>query len=399
MKRFDNLFDEICSIENLRLADKKARKGKKNKAEIAKFDRNREENLLKLREALLNGTYKTSKYHIFKIYEPKERIIYKLPYYPDRIVHHAIMNVLEPIWVNQFPPNTYSCIKDRGILAVRNDLSKALAKYPSKTKYCLKMDITKFYPSIDHEILKKVVRYKIKDERLLELLDEIIDSAPGVPIGNYLSQFFANLYLVKFDYWLIEAMRQKFYYRYADDIVILGDSKEFLHTLRIKIQDYLWENFKLKTKSNWQIFPIDKRGIDFVGYRFYHTHILIRKSIKYRIYRTINKYKYKRLSLDNLRKVLQAYFGWLKYCNSKNLLAKIEKLTGIHYSNWIGRLCKITTVRHKFIYIVEVVNYSKYFRIHFIYNRQSMETRSTSTTLYRNLNPVQSNNILNLCYR
>lgn len=134
-----------------------------------------------------NETYKTSEYNTYKIYEPKERIIFRLPYYPDRITHHAIMNVMEPIWTKIFTRDTYSCIKDRGIYALVGKLKKDLRKDPEGTKYCAKMDIKKFYPSITHSILKEIIRKKIKDKSLLKLLDEIIDSAEGVPIGNYLS--------------------------------------------------------------------------------------------------------------------------------------------------------------------------------------------------------------------
>ena len=114
MKRIGNLYEKICSIENLQLADEKARKGKLRTYGVIEHDKNREANLLKLRETLLNGTFHTSKYDVFTIYEPKEREIYRLPYFPDRILHHAIMNVLEPIWVSTFTADTYSCIKNRG---------------------------------------------------------------------------------------------------------------------------------------------------------------------------------------------------------------------------------------------------------------------------------------------
>ena len=162
---------------------------------------------------------------MFKILRTKRREIYQLPYFPDRITHHAIMNILEPIWVSVFTSDTYSCIKNRGIHAAAKRLKRELKLDPEGTKYCLKIDVRKFYPSIDHEILKQVVRRKIKDKRLLWLLDEIIDSADGVPIGNYLSQYFANLYLAYFDHWIKEE-RIKYYYRYADDIVILGSDNE-----------------------------------------------------------------------------------------------------------------------------------------------------------------------------
>ncbi|MDR1338620.1 MAG: RNA-directed DNA polymerase, partial [Prevotellaceae bacterium] len=177
-------------------------------------------NLLKLHETLKAGSFRTSKYTTFTIYEPKEREIFRLPYYPDRIVHHAVMNILEPVWLSIFTADTYSCIKYRGIHATAGKVKKAL-KDVEGTAYCLKLDIRKFYPSIDHDILKQIIRRKIKDIRLLALLDEIIDSADGVPIGNYLSQYFANLYLAYFDHYIKETEQVKYYFRYADDIVIL----------------------------------------------------------------------------------------------------------------------------------------------------------------------------------
>lgn len=235
MKRVSNLFHKITDIENIYLADKKARRHKLNTYGVKLHDKNREENLLNLQKMLIEGTYVTSDYETFIIYEPKEREIYRLPYYPDRIVHHALMNVLEGIWVPIFIKNTFSCIKGRGIHAAAKAVKKDLKEDPEGTRYCLKMDITKFYPSIDHTILKRIIRRKIKDNKVLHLLDSIIDSAEGVPIGNYLSQFFANLYLAYFDHWIYEELGVKYYYRYADDIVILHHNKEFLHDLLDKI--------------------------------------------------------------------------------------------------------------------------------------------------------------------
>ena len=249
MKRIGNLFEKVISLENLKLADEKARKGKLHSYGVQQHDKNRDANILALHESLKNGTFHTSQYHVFTIYEPKEREIYQLPYYPDRILHHAVMNILEPIWVSVFTRDTYSCIKNRGIHACAMSVKKALRKDPAGTKYCLKIDVRKFYPSINHELLKGVVRRKIKDGRLLALLDEIIDSNTntdipirnfvtdpitgelvatslnGVPIGNYLSQYFANLFLAYFDHWIKEAKRVKYYWRYADDIVILAADK------------------------------------------------------------------------------------------------------------------------------------------------------------------------------
>lgn len=187
MKRLGNLYQTICSVENLKLADKRARKGKGSQYGIKVFDRNPEANIQLLHQALVNKSYKTSRYTTFKIYEPKERIVFRLPYFPDRITHHAIMAILEPIFVSCFTTDTYSCIKGKGIHAAADAVKGALIDVQG-TKYCLKMDIRKFYPSINHPVLKQLLRRKFKDADLLWLLDEIIDSAAGVPIGNYLSQ-------------------------------------------------------------------------------------------------------------------------------------------------------------------------------------------------------------------
>jgi len=252
---------------------------------------------------LLNETYTTSKYTTFTIYEPKERLIYKLPYFPDRIVQHAIVNVLGPVWDNLFIHNTFASIKGRGIHACLKCLRRDLRKY--KPMYCLKLDVRKFYPSIDHDILKSIIRKKIGDEKLLRLLDSIIDSAPGLPIGNYLSQYLANLYLTYFDHYVKEVLGVKFYYRYADDLVLLGNSKTELHRIRKDIEEYLKINLNLEIKKSWQVFPIDVRGIDFLGYVFRTSHILLRKTLKYKLKRA------KTISPGRL--------GWLIWCNSKHL--------------------------------------------------------------------------------
>jgi len=328
MTRINDLYNQVCSLENLQLADEKARKGKLRSHGVIKHDQNREQNLIRLHEMLKNGTFKTSKYDIFTIYEPKEREIYRLPYFPDRIVHHAVMNVLEPIWVSIFTADTYSCIKERGIHAAAKKVKKTLNKNPLDTKYCLKIDVKKFYPSIDHDILKQIIRRKIKDKRLLSLLDEIIDSAEGVPIGNYLSQYFANLYLAYFDHWLKEKKGVKFYFRYADDIVILHRDKLHLHGLLREIRTYLSDNLKLQIKSNWQIFPVASRGIDFVGYVFYQTHTKLRKSIKQRLCRRLARInKRKIITEKEFEQSICPWWGWAKYCDSRHLINKLSKIS------------------------------------------------------------------------
>jgi len=320
MKRVGNLFERIISVENLRLADEKARRGKLRSFGVIHHDKNREANIWHLHKMLKNKTYRTSAYEVFTIRDPKEREIYRLPYYPDRIVHHAIMNVLEPIWMSIFTANTHACIKGRGIYSAYKSVKTALID-KENTRYCLKIDIRKFYLTIDHAILKRLIRKKIKCKDTLELLDQIIDTAPGVPIGNFLSQYFANLFLAYFDHWIKEVICVKYYIRYADDMVFFHADKAYLHDLLAKINNYLKEELNLELKANYQIFPVEGsevkgRGIDFVGYVFRHSHILLRKSIKQRFARRMAS-----RGLD--LKAYAAYWGWAKHCNSINLINKL----------------------------------------------------------------------------
>lgn len=336
MKRMGNLYQKIISIDNLRLADEKARRGKGNSYGVKCHDRNRDANIMKLHEALLTKTYKTSEYDVFTIFEPKERLIFRLPYYPDRIVHHAIMNIMEPIWVSVFTYNTYSCIKGRGIDGCARQVEKIISRYKGKPLYCLKIDIRKFYPSIDHDVMKQIVRIKIKDKDLLWLLDEIIDSADGLPIGNYLSQYLANLYLAYFMHWVNERLHiivgkpEPFEAtEYADDIAFFADNAEILHRAFPEIKKYLHEHQKLEVKDNYQIFPIadnrfDKSGraLDYVGFKFYRRQKLLRKSIKQNFCRMVSRLNKMNPipSLMAYKQRIASWLGWAMHSNSRNLL-------------------------------------------------------------------------------
>ncbi|MFW6350769.1 MAG: RNA-directed DNA polymerase, partial [Bacteroidota bacterium] len=311
-------------MDNLRLAFENAKRGKKHYREVKKIEKNPSVYLLEIQKALRNKTYKTSKYEIMtKITDSgKSREIHKLPFFPDRIVHHAIMQVTENIWFRTLIRDTYSSLKGRGIHDGVKRVRKAL-KNKKDTRYCLKFDIKKYYPSIDNGILKKVIRKKIKDNDLLWLLDEIIDSTSGVPIGNYLSQYFGNLFLSDFDHLMKEKYRCKNYFRYCDDVVILSDSKEFLHFLR-RVICKLLKNIKLKIKQNWQVFPVCSRGLDFLGYRFFHGYTLLRDSIKQKFIkkvRLINS-RWAVMSVPQVVSSIMSYYGWFKYANCMNLSKK-----------------------------------------------------------------------------
>lgn len=275
----------------------------------------------------------------------KEREIFRLPYYPDRIVHHAVMNVLEPIWTKVFTYNTYSCIKGRGIEGCARRVGTLIKRYEGKPLYCLKIDIKKFYPSIDHGVLKSIVRRKLKDKDLLWLLDEIIDSAQGLPIGNYLSQFLANLCLAYFMHWVNEELPEMVRrelgleqrpcldsVEYADDIPFLSDRKDVLHVVRRLVDRYLTEELHLTMKGNWQIFPIarnrqDKSGraLDYVGYKFYREQKLIRKSIKQNFCRAAAKLNKSRrpVPVKAYKMAVASWLGWAQHSNSKHLLKSI----------------------------------------------------------------------------
>jgi retron-type reverse transcriptase len=322
MKRHGHLYQQIYSIENLYRADQKARKGKAGQYGVQLHMRQQDENLHALHLMLRDKTYRTSPYVTFHIYEPKEREVYRLPFFPDRLAHHAIMNVLEPIFISHFTADTYSCIKGKGIHAAAYKLRDALRRDEEATAYCLKLDIKKFYPSVDHDILKALLQRKFKDADLLELLYEIIDSAPGLPIGNYLSQYLANYYLSFFDHWIKEVCGVRHYFRYADDLVILGSSKQDLHALLADIRSYLWNNLRLEVKGNYQVFPVESRGIDFLGYVFYHTHVRVRKHIKQSYAR--------KLARGAAPASLAAYYGWLKHCHSRHLLKTLITTTKTH---------------------------------------------------------------------
>ncbi len=346
MKRYNNLWEKVISVENLKLADEKARRGKTHTYGVKHHDLNREANIQALHEALLTKTFKTSPYDVFTIFEPKERLIFRLPYYPDRIVHHAVMNVLEQIWLRTFTYNTYSCIKHRGIEGCARQTDKIIKSFEGKPLFCLKIDIRKYYPSISHRRMKRLLRRKIKDADLLWLLDEIIDSADGLPIGNYLSQYLANLFLCYFMHWVNEKLPElvkealrlpvKPYIastEYADDITFYAESKEILHQAFKFIKAYLENELELKIKDNYQIFPVAEnrsdrhgRAVDYVGYKFYRRQKLIRKSIKKNFCRAAAKLNRKKtLDAKAYKQALAPWLGWAQHSNSRHLLKTLIK--------------------------------------------------------------------------
>ncbi|MGN0374783.1 MAG: RNA-directed DNA polymerase [Butyrivibrio sp.] len=366
-----DLFETICSMDNLYRAFQNAKKGKGWYTEVKQIEKRPFYYLAGLQYMLKNHLYHTSEYEIFTLTEGKKcREIYKLPFFPDRIAQWAILQVIEPFLIANMTKDTYSAIPGRGIHPIVNDfkgyyktkivdgkkksvwIPSILVSDEEGTRYCYKIDLHHYYQSINHEILKQKFRKTFKDPELLWVLDEIIDSIStaniedmsriaileeevdpetGIPIGNYMSQYCGNFYLGDFDHWIKEQKGVKYYYRYMDDIVILSDSKEFLQELHKDVTAYLNKNLRLSIKENYQIFPSRVRGIDFVGYRFFGEYTLLRKSTALTMKR---KMRYYRKNMENDIAPtysewcsFNSYKGWLLNCDSYRLSKKyIEPL-------------------------------------------------------------------------
>lgn len=344
MKRIGNLYEKIYDIENLRLAHKQARRGKSFYTEVKLIDENEDEYLYRLQDMLIHKTYHTSKYEVFEKKEGKKiRKIYKLPYFPDRICQWAIIQVIEPYLMRTLTDDTYSALLGRGVERARRKMVRALKTDPENTVWCLKIDISKYYPNVNIEKLKLKYRRLFKDNDLLWLLDEILDSNPdtGVPIGNYISQYSGNIYLSDFDHRVKEVYHIKHYFRYMDDMVFLSSSKEELQNLIKEITKYLADEYDLKVKDSWSLFRVEDRGIDFVGYVFRHDSIRLRKSIAHSIKKTSSKIRWRVNNDMELNRHLYFSFnslkGWLKHSHSGWLKIRYFDIIEDHVQDYHDR--------------------------------------------------------------
>lgn len=316
MKTHKNLWSQFISSENFELAAHRALLGKKSKNCARRFLRNRDALLKRLRDALESGTFKTGKYRIFTIYEPKQRDIYMLPLYPDHIVHHALMNVLSPIWQKMFIHDSYACIPGRGLHAASN----RCAEFVRKNKYVLQCDIRKFYPSINHDVMVRIIKRKISDKRILELLENIVRSMPpprGMPIGNLTSQWLGNLYMNDLDMFVKHGLHIKNYIRYCDDFCIFGDDARELVRLRRVLEAWLWENLGL-TFSRAYIKPTTN-GVDFVGYRHFKTHVILTRAGVRKVKRKMHQIIAHADMSEHTKSQLDSYSGWMQWARCYNL--------------------------------------------------------------------------------
>lgn len=321
MKRHGNLWGQICDLQNIKFAHNQARKGKSFYTEVKMVDENVDKYAKLIQKSLLEKTFTTSQYEVEDRFDGKKiRTIYKLPYYPDRIVQHALLNVVGDIFVRSFIRDTFQSISGRGT----SDASKRIKKIVASKNcpaYALKIDVTKYYPSVDNEIMKGCVRKKIKCKDTLWLFDNIIDSMKGLPIGNYTSQHLGNLYLNEFDWWIKQEIKPSGYFRYCDDMVIFGNSTIDLISIKKKIELKL-AKIKLAIKPSWNIYNIKKCGVDFVGYVFKKDKTILRKSIKNRFKKTCLYIKNQKLKSSFGLSKIMAYKGWAKRANAKVLWRK-----------------------------------------------------------------------------
>lgn len=273
-----------------------------------------------IQKALIEKTFTTSPYVVFEKFDGrKQRTLYKLPYYPDRIVQHALLQVLAPIWSNSFIRDTYQSIPGRGTHDARRRVEKHICG--QTPKYALKFDIAKYYPTVDNAILKQEIRRKIKCSDTLWLMDNIIDSATGIPIGNYTSQYFGNVYLARFDWWVVQELKPRGYFRYCDDIVLLADTAEECHAMREVCFAKLAEDYALRIKPNWQVFPVEARGLDFVGFVFKADEVRLRPGIAKNFRRKTREIRRRGQQMRPHKIVngLGSYWGWCKHAKAKTL--------------------------------------------------------------------------------
>lgn len=324
MKRTGYIYDKICDIENIKTAIMKASLGKRNKRYVKQIIKNMDICAQLISDMLKDKLYIPSPYTIKKIVDGtsgKERTIFKPRFYPDQIIHWSLMLQIQPLLMRGMYAYNCGSVPGRGTSHGQKAIRKWLDSDYKGTKYCLKMDIKKYYPSIDNDILKQAFRKIIKDKDCLWLIDQIIDSSEGLPIGNFTSQWFANFFLQRLDHYIKEKLQAKYYIRYIDDLVIFDGNKRKLHKDRINIDRYLY-GINLKLKENWQIFKVSKRPVDFLGLKFYYEKTTLRKKSALRIKRRAKKIRKKGHLTYIDACAMISYWGWIKRSDSMQFYDK-----------------------------------------------------------------------------
>lgn len=323
-KTHNKLWAEIINFEALYNAFKSASKGKRFRADVLQFGNNIEENLIDIQNGLIWKEWEPGRWKEFYVCEPKKRLILA-PMFRDRVVHHALVQVIEPLFEKKFIYDSYACRKNKGTHAAVNRVQYLIRreKRNSPKMYVLKCDISKYFPSIHRLTLKSIIRRTIKDRDTLWLVDKIIDRAgdhsEGLPIGALTSQLFANIYLNELDHFIKDCLGIKNYARYMDDFVIIHHDKSYLQETRNKIKCFLDEHLRLQFNPKTQI-ALCFHGVDFCGYRIWPTHILPRKRIIKKVKRKFKSFKKlytnKEITLTKIRASVMSFLGYTRYCNA-----------------------------------------------------------------------------------
>ena len=323
-KRYKNIFDDVTSIDNLRIAyEKTVNGGNRYTTGHLKFKEHKEANLLLLQKKLQSATYKRGKYHQFEVYEPKERVINALPF-KDRVVQHAINNIIEPIFEKVFYACSYACRKNKGTHKGVKAVQSTIRKMKQKDEvYYLKMDFSKYFHSIDKKILFKEIKRKISDSKLLNILENFDNKEVGIPIGNLTSQLFANIYGHIFDRFIKTKLKIKHYFRYMDDTVILSHDKKSLKRIQRALRLFAHIFMKLKF-SKWSIAKVQTQPLNFLGYRITANYKLIRKDSVVRAKRKIKRFN-RLKQFDKLKLFLSAWLGHVRFADCFNLLNKLKQ--------------------------------------------------------------------------
>ena len=329
MKRMTGLMKNICTFANALSAYRKAKKCKRFRKEVLEFEFEREENLNRAIYEVKELSYTPGKYKVFKVWEPKERIIMALPFY-DRVIQHMIVNVIEPIFESKFIYHSYACRKGKGAHRASKQLTRWLYNLEiveGKSVYVLKADIHHYFQSIDHSVLIEEVRKYIKDKDLLILLERIIlhngifPDGVGIPVGNLTSQLFANVYLHQLDMFVKHKLHAEYYMRYMDDFLIISDNLDQLKVWQKQIETFLREELKLQLNPKTTI-VYAKNGVDFVGYRHWNSTKKIRKAAMRRMKRLMKHFREGTITEEYFDKSFTSRIGTMKHADTYSLVAK-----------------------------------------------------------------------------
>ncbi|MDD3453681.1 MAG: reverse transcriptase domain-containing protein [Bacilli bacterium] len=334
-KTVKNIYLKNLTFEKMYAAYIRAKKNKTAKKEVMEFEFNLEKNIIKLIKELKNNTYCTGKYREFKVYEPKERIIKSLPF-RDRVVHQwYVYEFLIPYMVPKFIYDSYACLENKGTHKAIYKLEKYMKQAKNKYEdfYILKMDISKFFYNINQEILYFMIQKNFKDKYLLNLTSKLIfdsEDKIGIPIGNYTSQYFANIYLNELDQYIKNDLKIKYYLRFMDDFVLIVRNKEEAKKTFLIINNFIEKKLNLKLNHKSRYYP-SSMGVDFCGYRVYFTHKLIRNRSKKQMNKNIKKWNYlyqnNKLNKIKVTRSLNSWIAHIRHANSYNLYTRyIEKI-------------------------------------------------------------------------